>query len=355
MAIASEVKSRLGVSQWVWLVLVTAVLFIPLEAGRFPAAPLLAAITAGIVLATRSTQIPKISKPYLSFSQGVIGCMIARSLHPAVFAAMAQDWAMLLFMTFAVVLLSNLLGGLLAARKVLPGSTAIWGSAPGGATAMVIMAEAEGADIRLTALMQYLRVVMVAVIAAAMAKINGATTAASVLDLFSTPQPFHLLLTVLLIAVVSIVVAPRLKVPAGALLITMLVSTLLQDFAGFDIELPTWVLFIAYIIIGWTIGLRFTMQLLRYAASVLPKLFMSIALLMSACGLLAWGLHRWTGHDALTSYLATSPGGIDSVTIIAASTHVDMPFVLSTQVARLLMVLAIQPMVARYISRRFAR
>jgi hypothetical protein len=41
--------------------------------------------------------------------------------------------------------------------------------------------------------------------------------------------------------------------------------------------------------------------------------------------------------DALTAYLATSPGGLDSVAIIAASTpRVDLPFVLALQSVRLL-------------------
>ena len=41
---------------------------------------------------------------------------------------------------------------------MLPGTTAVWGSSPGAATAMVLMAEAFGADARLVAFMQYLRV-----------------------------------------------------------------------------------------------------------------------------------------------------------------------------------------------------
>ena len=49
--------------------------------------------------------------------------------------------------------------------------------------------------------------------------------------------------------------------------------------------------------------------------------------LMGVCGLLAWCLMRLGHIDALTAYLATSPGGLDSVAIIAASTpRVDLPW-----------------------------
>jgi uncharacterized protein len=54
-------------------------------------------------------------------------------------------------------------GGWVMSRfRIIPGTTAVWGMLPGGATVMMLMAEAYGADSRLVAFMQYLRVVMVA-------------------------------------------------------------------------------------------------------------------------------------------------------------------------------------------------
>ena len=51
--------------------------------------------------------------------------------------------------------------------RVIPGTTAVWGMLPGAASVMTLMAEAYGADSRLVAFMQYLRVVMVAAVASA--------------------------------------------------------------------------------------------------------------------------------------------------------------------------------------------
>ena len=53
---------------------------------------------------------------------------------------------------------------------MLPGTTAVWGSSPGAATAMVLMADAFGADARLVAFMQYLRVIFVSMAAALIAR-----------------------------------------------------------------------------------------------------------------------------------------------------------------------------------------
>ena len=53
------------------------------------------------------------------------------------------------------------------------------------------------------------------------------------------------------------------------------------------------------------------------------------------------------GIDALTAYLATSPGGMDSVAIIAASSHVDEPFIITV---RFLTIIAIGPPIARFLA-----
>ena len=49
------------------------------------------------------------------------------------------------------------------------------------------------------------------------------------------------------------------------------------------------------------------------------------------CGGVAWLMVLAIGVDPLTAYLATSPGGSDSMAIIAASTNVDVSFVMAMQ------------------------
>ena len=53
------------------------------------------------------------------------------------------------------------------------------------------------------------------------------------------------------------------------------------------------------------------------------------------------------GWCVLTAFLATSPGGLDSVAIIAIGTHSDVSFVLAVQTLRLLVVIVTGPMVAK--------
>jgi uncharacterized membrane protein AbrB (regulator of aidB expression) len=60
------------------------------------------------------------------------------------------------------------------------------------------------------------------------------------------------------------------------------------------------------------------------------------------------GAARIAHIDMLTAYLATSPGGVDSIAIIAAGTPIDIGFVMSTQMARVVCVLVLGPHLAKW-------
>ena len=58
------------------------------------------------------------------------------------------------------------------------------------------------------------------------------------------------------------------------------------------------------------------------------------------------------GGDPLTAYLATSPGGMDSIAIIAAASRdVNLSFIMALQMARFLFVLFFGPAVSRLVAR----
>ena len=118
------------------------------------------------------------------------------------------------------------------------------------------------------------------------------------------------------------------------------------------IELPTWLLAGSYALVGWNIGLRFTRSLFGHAARALPKIIACTLLLIGLCGLVAVMLVHGAGVDPLTAYLATSPGGSDSIAIIAASTNVDVSFVMAMQTVRMIAVLFLAPVLTKFIAER---
>jgi membrane AbrB-like protein len=345
-------KLRPGV-QW-GLLLIGSVAFAALfTAARLPAALLLGPMVAGIVVGTNGGHIRVPRLPYVT-AQALIGCLIARSITQEIALAFLARWPLFLAITFAVIAAASLNGFLLSRFGALPGTTAIWGSSPGAANAMMLMAEAFGADFRLVAFMQYVRVALVAVAASLVASFFvHATGQAPAIPWFG-PLHFAAFAETLAIALSGVVLGRLLRWPAATLLFPLGMGALLHATGVVEIELPQWLLACCYALLGWNIGLGFTRRILVHASRALPQIALSNLALIAFCGGLAFILNRMLGVEPLTAYLATSPGGMDSVAVIAASTHVDLSFVMALQVVRFLIVLVIGPRIARLVAARVA-
>jgi membrane AbrB-like protein len=239
--------------------------------------------------------------------------------------------------------------------QILPGTTALWGTSPGAASVMTIMAESYGADIRLVAVMQYLRVVLVAAVAAVVARLFGVSAPQGADAIVWFPAIAWLpLIETLALAIVGPIVAWVLRIPAGAFLVPLVAGILLSHFGWMTIELPTWLLAASYALVGWNIGLRFTRPLLVHAARALPRIIAATLVLIALCAGVAAMLVYGAGVDPLTAYLATSPGGSDSIAIIAASTDVDVSFVMAMQTVRMIAVLFLAPVLTKFIAERLS-
>jgi membrane AbrB-like protein len=216
----------------------------------------------------------------------------------------------------------------------------------------VLMAEAFGGDMRLVAFMQFLRVMLVALVASIVARLwatpGGPVT--HTIDWFPALAAVPLIET-LALAVGGAFLGVKLRIPAGPLLVPLAAGIALSIGHEVTITLPPWLMVGCYAVVGWIIGLRFTKDIVLYAARMLPRIAASILTLIVLCGGLAWVLHLTLGTDMLTAYLATSPGGADSIAIIAASSKVDLPFVMAMQTARFLLVLLVGPSLARWVVR----
>lgn len=317
-----------------------------------PAAFLLGPLMAAILVQTTRGGV-KIPLSLQRSAQAVIGCLIARAVTPAVVSGFLQHWAPVI----ATVMLS-LTGGVLigwgmSRLRIIPGTTPIWGMMPGAASAMMLMAEAYGADARLVAFMQYLRVVLVAA-AGSVVAILFAHGGLRVTPGFFPPIDVPGLVTTLALASIGASVGLASRIPGGVLLGPIALCATLSGAGWIRIELPPVLLIASYAVIGWTIGSRFTRDVLATAARALPQTLTATVLLMLLCGVLSYGLMRWLHTDPLTAYLAASPGGVDAAAIIAASTKVDMPLVMMVQTVRLVVVLAIGPRLARLVAKTLA-
>jgi membrane AbrB-like protein len=345
--------SRLApAAQWTVLIALSAIVAAFLLWLHAPAALMLGPLTAAMLLAGAGGRV-RFPVPAFVVAQGIIGCMIAKMVPLTIMGDILNHWVLFSAGVLFVVAASSLLGWLMTHLQMLPGTTALWGTSPGAASVMTIMAESYGADIRLVAVMQYLRVVLVAGVAAVVAKVFGVSTLHGPAALVWFPPIAWLpLAETLALAVAGPLVARALRIPAGAFLLPMVAGIVLTHFGLLRIELPTWLLAASYALVGWNVGLRFTRPLLIHAARALPRIIGCTALLIGLCGLVAVMLVYGAGVDPLTAYLATSPGGSDSIAIIAASTNVDVSFVMAMQTVRMIAVLFLAPVLTKFIAER---
>ena len=321
-----------------------------------PAPFFVSAMLFGLVFSLAGVSLA-LPHPLFICAQALIGCGVAKCITPNVWQMLGSHWLLLGAIVCSSILAGGLVGWSLMKLRIIPGTTAAWGSSPGGASAMVAMAEAYGADVRLVALMQYLRVMLVVLTASTVAHFLLATKkppdaiAGGILHLASFNGSLQQLALTLLVTAVCSYLAYRLKIPAGSLLLTMIVGALLNSSGIVDFRLPGLFQIGASLFLGWYVGLGFKRELLASALKMMHWLFFSAFLLIALCALLSWGLHLLTACDPLTAYLATTPGGLDSVLLLAMDSQSDVPFVVAAQSLRLFLVILTGPMIARCICR----
>ncbi len=336
--------------RWVALLLVSSVIVFLLELVHLPAALLLGPMAAAVLMATMGGGV-RIGNQGFTAAQGIVGMMIASNMPPSLFSELKSDWPIFIVGVFSTVLAAAFLGWLMARAKLFPGTTAIWGSSPGAAAAMTLMSAGYGADMRLVAFMQYVRVVCVVLAATVVARFMGVTIVEEQATIWFPSIDWLAFAITIVAALAASWLGARLKLPGGPLLLPLALGMTMKFSGVMPIVLPPWILAISFAVIGWGIGMRFTRDVVAHAARALPRVLLSVFALIAICGCFAAGLVHFAGIDPLSAYLATSPGGADSVAIIAASTNVDVPFVMAMQVTRFIFVVITGPATARLLSR----
>ncbi|NRJ80061.1 AbrB family transcriptional regulator [Salmonella enterica subsp. enterica serovar Typhi] len=319
--------------QWFLLFLLSLLISLIFLYLHLPAAMLLGPMIAGIVLSLRGSTL-QLPRGIFLAAQAILGCMIAQNLTGSILTTLALYWPVVLFVLLVTLLSSAVVGWLLVRYSSLPGNTGAW-----------------GADIRLVAFMQYLRVLFVAGAAVLVTRLILGDSAATVSQQVVWFPPLSgNLLTTLLLAIVAGIAGRLMRIPSGTMLLPMLAGALLHSQGIIEIELPEWLLAVAYMAIGWRIGLGFDRQVFFMALRPLPQILLSIFALMAICAAMAWGMAYYMQIDFMTAYLATSPGGLDTVAAIAAGSSADMALIMAMQTLRLFSILLTGPAVARFIS-----
>jgi hypothetical protein len=130
----------------------------------------------------------------------------------------------------------------------------------------------------------------------------------------------------------------------GALVVTMGITL-----SGMTLSaIPTGLSNAAQLVIGVSLGVRFTRAFLHTAPRWLASVAFASVAMMGLCAGFAWLLSVLTGLHPATLILGTSPGGIAEMAITAKVLQLGVPMVTAFQVCRLVAVLVLAEPVYRW-------
>lgn len=345
---------------WLVLGLGTVLAGIAFQTIGLPAAwmvgPMLIAVVFALGFPKQRLMVPQWGR---QASQAIVGGVLAAAFRPEVLSLLAKEWFTVSLMVGGTVFFSLIAGALLARMAHLDGRTAILGMLPGAASGMVMISRPFGADPRLVALAQYTRMVLVIASATLVARLaahpqstpdssRGFGSEPSLAGDFLLQEPWMVYgFTAMVVMIGGWIGAGLLRLPAGALTGSLVLGVIVKELGVAPLGWPPIVPEVAYAVIGVYVGLLFDQSSVQSAKRVLPYVIFSTVGLIGVCAGLSLVLVALTGADLLTAYLAVTPGGIDSVAIMAVASEADASLVLTVQMLRLFAVVLVGTLISR--------
>lgn len=279
----------------------------------------------------------------------VVGVVLGSAFHPGLLAVAQQWWLPLI--TLPLFLLAAAFLCVLWFRKVagFDHVTAYFAGMPGGIAEMVVMGAERGADERAVGLIHGARIMLVVFILpfvirhfhAAPDFPGGAIASTSIVP------GLDLLVWGGVSIVAGLIIGRALRLPAWHLMGPLLVSAVLHASGTTDFRVPIWLLALAQIGLGATIGCRFRGLSLKEFARILLLAAGSTAILLLLTFVWAVTLGRLAGLDIGLLALAYSPGGLAEMSMVALSLALEPGVVIILHLARVVFVLIGAPLAYR--------
>ncbi|HKN93297.1 MAG TPA: AbrB family transcriptional regulator [Thermoleophilaceae bacterium] len=320
-----------------------------LKVAGLPSSYLFAALLVGLAVAL--TLPARVAVPRSAFvaAQAVTGVALGAFVRSSALRELAHAWLPVTLVSAATLGVCILGGALLARFTALDPPTAQLGTVAGGASGIVAMADDLGADARIVAFMQYLRVLVVVLLTPVFLALlfpghHSGQAAAS--PLIGGSKDWLLTIG---IAAAGVAISRLAHMTAGTLLVPMVAAAaVVLAVPDGEFVVPQLAAQTAFALIGLQVGLRFTMHTVRLLGRLLVPVLMSVVGLLLVCFGLGVILHFTTSNvSMLDAYLATTPGGLFAVLAVAFGAGANTTFILAVQGLRILVMVLLAPLVVR--------
>jgi membrane AbrB-like protein len=221
-------------------------------------------------------------------------------------------------------------------------------TSPGGLSQVLVVAAELGADLRGIAIVQTIRVVIIAIGFPAGLSLFGYAGHATrpgngPLDLALADE------LAILVAASTVVglIAFRFRFPGGLLFGAMFASAALHGSGLVHAMVPPWVANLAMVTLGAIIGARFANTSLRLLFDYLAAAFGSFAVAVAIATLFAAVMINMLALPVPEVMIAYAPGSVDAMMLLALALHLDPVYVGAHHVMRIIFVSLAMPLVAR--------
>ncbi len=224
-------------------------------------------------------------------------------------------------------------------------------SSPGGMSQVLVIAAELGADLRAVAIVQTMRVVIIAVgMPAGLALFGLAGHVARRGNTSLSAAVAGDLAILIVVSTAVALVAYRVRFPGGLLFGAMFASAFLHGSGLVHAVMPPWVANAAMIALGGVVGARFANMPPRLLLRYLGASFGSLAVAIVVAAVFAGGVVEALSLHGADVIIAFAPGAVDAMMLLALALHVDPVYVGAHHVARVLFVSLALPLVARRIA-----
>ena len=313
------------------------------QAMGAPLAFLLGPLVAVVAATALRVPIARLPDWLITPMRVVLGVSIGASFSPALLSSLAASGLALLAVPIYAALATVIGMVVYAGLGRYDRAEAFFSAMPGGIYTMTGYAEDLGLDIRRIAIAHGLRVtiiVMCVPIAVWAFDINALSASQFIATVAAGLAGYGLFR------------ALPIKIPGGAIIVPMLVSSGLHLGGVTDAPAASEGLALAQIILGAALGARFIGEDPKLILRAVPMAMLCVFLTGLLSVLMGWQVFVLTGQDPISSMLALAPGGMPEMSVIAASLGLDAAYVTAMHLARVLLVLGVGPLVWRLIAPR---
>lgn len=223
-------------------------------------------------------------------------------------------------------------------------TTAYFSSAPGGFNVMYEVGEAKGGDGRSIALIHATRILLL-VMTVPIAFRYGATVTSpqEAIPLFGYPGHLTGYFMMCVAGVVGYWLGGVLRLPAYHLLGPMFVTGVLSIAGIIDVMPPMILIYLAQLVIGSAIGLRFLGTTVGEIKRIILLSCGSTALMILLATILSFCAADYVGISVPGLILALSPGGLAEMSLVALALGIDVAFVSIMHVIRIAVIITFIP------------